>query len=150
MPKLTKSGRNLALKNQDDMAKTKDSLKKQLQAKAQRLRRHTKRANVFRQDNTYRNNAKSSTESWERKPSISRTLPHSKRSRRSEQNMDRRPSQEKPACTNLSTTWIDYKKAHTSGSSRTRTRTLQDLPHYELIHVGKDEALEDNLPPKPQ
>ena len=58
MPKLTKSGRNLALKNQDDMAKTKDSLKKQLQAKAQRLRRHTKRANVFRQDNTYRNNAK--------------------------------------------------------------------------------------------
>ena len=40
------------------MAKTKDSLKKQLQAKAQRLRRYTKRANVFRQDNTYRNNAK--------------------------------------------------------------------------------------------
>ena len=40
------------------MAKTKDSLKKQLQAKAQRLRRHTKRANVFRQHNTYRNNAK--------------------------------------------------------------------------------------------
>ena len=58
MPKLTKSGRNLALKNQDDMAKTKDSLKKQLQAKAQRLRRHTKRANVFRLENTYRNNAK--------------------------------------------------------------------------------------------
>ena len=48
----------MALKNQDDMAKTKDSLKKQLQAKAQRLRRYTKRANVFRQDNTYRNNAK--------------------------------------------------------------------------------------------
>ena len=58
MPKLTKSGRNLALKNQDDMAKTKDSLKKQLQAKAQGLRRHTKRANVFRLENTYRNNAK--------------------------------------------------------------------------------------------
>ena len=56
MPKLTKSGRNLALKNQDDMAKTKDSLKKQLQAKAQRLRRYTKRANVFR--SFYRNNAK--------------------------------------------------------------------------------------------
>ena len=50
--------KKLGIKNQDYMAKTKDSLKKQLQAKAQRLRRYTKRANVFRQDNTYRNNAK--------------------------------------------------------------------------------------------
>ena len=58
--------KKLGIKNQDYMAKTKDSLKKQLQAKAQRLRRYTKRANVFR--SFYRNNAK-------------------KRSRHSEQNM---------------------------------------------------------------
>ena len=48
--------KKLGIKNQDYMAKTKDSLKKQLQAKAQRLRRYTKRANVF--CSFYRNNAK--------------------------------------------------------------------------------------------
>ena len=40
------------------MAKTKESLKQQVQAKAQRLRRYTKRANFFRQNKTFRDNAK--------------------------------------------------------------------------------------------
>ena len=43
------------------MAKTNKSLekkKKQVQAKAQRLRRYAKRANFFRQNKTFRDNAK--------------------------------------------------------------------------------------------
>ena len=40
------------------MAKTKESLKQQVLAKAQRLIRYTKRANFFRQNKTFRDNAK--------------------------------------------------------------------------------------------
>ena len=65
------------------MAKANKSLKKQVQAKAQRFRRYAKRATSSGKIRPSGTMPKSSTESWEIKPSISRTLPHSKRSRHS-------------------------------------------------------------------
>jgi len=56
--KADKIKKKFGIKNQDDIAKTKESLKQQVRAKAQRLRRYTKRANFFRQNKTFRNNAK--------------------------------------------------------------------------------------------
>ena len=56
--KADKIKRKFGIKNQDDTAKANKSLKKQVQAKAQRLRRYAKRASFFRQNKTFKDNAK--------------------------------------------------------------------------------------------
>ena len=56
--KADKIKKKFGIKNQDNTAKTKESLKQEVQAKAQRLRRYTKRAIFFRQNKTFRDNAR--------------------------------------------------------------------------------------------
>ena len=56
--KADKNKKKFGIKNQDNTTKTKESLKQEVQAKAQRLRQYTKRANFFQKNKTFRDNAK--------------------------------------------------------------------------------------------
>ena len=73
--KADKNKKKFGIKNQDNTAKTKESLKQEVQAKAQRLRQYTKRANFFRQNKTFRDNAKKLYRELEKKTITSRNPP---------------------------------------------------------------------------
>ena len=55
------------VKNAVDMVTVKELLKQQIQTNAQRIQRFEKRNKHFRQNKIFKEDAKSSTESWERK-----------------------------------------------------------------------------------
>ena len=77
--KADKIKKKFGIKNQDNTAKTKESLKQEVQAKGDTQKGRSS-SDKTRPSGTM---PESSTESWERKPSLSRTLPPSWRSRHS-------------------------------------------------------------------
>ena len=71
--KADKIKKKFGIKNQDNTAKTKESLKQEVQAKGDTQKGRSS-SDKTRPSGTM---PESSTEGWERKPSLSRTLPHS-------------------------------------------------------------------------
>ena len=55
------------MKNFEDLAPLKETLKQKIQLKAQRTRRYDKRSKFYRQNNTFKMDKRNSIENWERR-----------------------------------------------------------------------------------
>jgi hypothetical protein len=62
--KMTQMKRKLSIKKWEDILADKKTLKQKMHAKAHRLKRFTIRSNFFRQNDIFKEDAKSSTENW--------------------------------------------------------------------------------------